>query len=274
MPTITVNNYEMYYEIDDFTDPWRSAEPLWIQHGFGRSLRFWYHWVPPLAGEYRVIRRDMRGHGQSADPGADYVWSVDDLLNDMKGFLDGLGIDKIHYIGESVGGILGVAFAVRWPERLKSLTLCASPTAIHPHIQEQFAVGHKDWYTALGTLGAAGWVKALMERGGGVAVGESGSPRLQWILQEWGKTRTHVLQGLCRLVPSVNITPFLPQVKVPTLVLAPESSPLTPLTEQVMIRDSIPGARIAVISGRGHEIYLDNAAGCIAALQTFLRSLQ
>src|SRR6476619_8028685 len=88
MPTVRANNYEMYYEIDDFTDPWKPAEPLWIQHGFGRSLRFWYHWVPSLAGQYRVIRRDMRGHGQSADPGANYVWSVDDLLNDMKGFLD------------------------------------------------------------------------------------------------------------------------------------------------------------------------------------------
>ncbi len=274
MPTVKANNYEMYYEINDFTDPWKSAEPLWIQHGFGRSLQFWYHWVPPLAGKYRVLRRDMRGHGQSADPGVNYVWSVDDLLNDMKGFLDALGIDKIHYVGESVGGILGIAFAVRWPERLKSLTLCATPTAIHPHIQERFAVGHKDWYTALGTLGPAGWVKALMEQGGGVAVGEAKSPRLEWILKEWGKTPTHVLQGLCRLVPSVNITPLLPQVKVPTLVLAPESSPLTPLTEQIMIRDSIPGARIAVIAGHGHEIYLDNAEGCIAALFSFLRSLK
>ena len=273
MPTVRANNYEMYYEIDDFTDPWKPAEPLWIQHGFGRSLRFWYHWVPSLAGQYRVIRRDMRGHGQSADPGANYVWSVDDLLNDMKGFLDALGIDKVHYVGESVGGILGIAFAVRWPERFKSLTLCASPTAIHSHIQEKFAVGHKDWYTALGALGPAGWVKALMEQGGGVAVGETKSSRLEWILKEWGKTPTHVLQGLCRLVPSVNITPLLPHVKVPTLVLAPETSPLTPLTEQIMIRDSIPGARISVIAGRGHEIYLDNADGCIAALLSFLRSL-
>ena len=106
-----------------------------------------------------------------------------------------------------------------------------------------------------------------------MAVGEAKSPRLEWILKEWGKTPTHVLQGLCRLVPSVNITPLLPQVKVPTLVLAPETSPLTPLTEQVMIRDSIPGARISVIAGRGHEIYLDNADGCIAALLSFLRSL-
>lgn len=76
MPTVRANNYEMHYEVDDFTDPWKSANTIWLQHGFGRSSRFWYHWVPPLAGHYRVLRRDMRGHGQSTDPGPDYIWSV------------------------------------------------------------------------------------------------------------------------------------------------------------------------------------------------------
>ena len=110
-----------------------------------------------------------------------------------------------------------------------------------------------------------------MERGGGLA--GTNPAHLDWVIKEWSKTPTHVLQGLCRLVPSVDITPLLPQVKVPTLVLAPARSPLTPLTEQVLIRDSIPGARIAVIEGRGHEIYVDDPEGCITALLKFLRSL-
>jgi pimeloyl-ACP methyl ester carboxylesterase len=97
------------------------------------------------------------------------VWSVDDLLNDMKGFLDALGLDRVRYVGESVGGILGVAFATLWPERFKSMTLCATPTAIRPPIQRMFAVGHENWETALGKLGPGGWVKALMEHGGGMA---------------------------------------------------------------------------------------------------------
>ena len=45
MPKVKANNYEMHYEVDNFTDPWKHAETLWIQHGFGRSSRFWYHWV-------------------------------------------------------------------------------------------------------------------------------------------------------------------------------------------------------------------------------------
>ena len=85
------------------------------------------------------------------------------MATDAAGFLDALGLDQVHYVGESVGGILGIAFATRWPERFKSMTLCSSPTAIRPPIQRLFAVGYEDWYTALGALGAGGWVKALME---------------------------------------------------------------------------------------------------------------
>jgi pimeloyl-ACP methyl ester carboxylesterase len=270
MPKVKANNYEMHYEVDDFTDPWKPAETIWIQHGFGRSSRFWYHWVPPLAAHYRVLRRDMRGHGQSADPGANYVWSVDDLLNDMKGFLDALGLDSVHYVGESLGGILGVAFAARWPDRFKTVTLCSTPPAISPPIQKMFALGYENWETALGKLGSGGWVKALIDRGGGFA--GTNPAHIEWIIGEWSKTPTHVLQGLCRMVPGVNITPLLSQVKVPTLVLAPARSPATPLSEQVMIRDSIPGARIAVVEGRSHEIYVDDPEACISALLKFLRS--
>ena len=61
MPQVTANNYTMSYQVDDFTDPWTTPETLWIQHGFGRNLNFWYHWIPLLAGQYRVLRRDMRG---------------------------------------------------------------------------------------------------------------------------------------------------------------------------------------------------------------------
>ena len=91
MPTVIANNYETHYELDDFTDPWvKDQETILIQHGLGRNARFWYHWVPLLARHYRVIRRDMRGHGQSADPGPHHGWSVDELLTDIKGFLDAL----------------------------------------------------------------------------------------------------------------------------------------------------------------------------------------
>src|SRR5713101_10014196 len=131
MPKITANNCEMYYELDDYTDPWlKDKDTIWLQHGVGRSSKFWYHWVPALARNYRVVRRDMRGHGLSSAPPPDHKWSLNELAEDMLAFMDGIGLEQVHYVGESIGGIIGVLFATRWPERLKSLTICNSPTTI------------------------------------------------------------------------------------------------------------------------------------------------
>ena len=274
MPNVIVNNYEMHYELDDFTDPWvKEKETIVIQHGLGRNARFWYHWVPLLARHYRVIRRDMRGHGRSADPGPNHAWSVEELLTDIKGFLDALHLDRVHFVGESIGGLQGIACAVRWPERFKSLTLCAGAIKIPPSVQRHFAVGYADWHTALGAFGAGGWAKALMEQGG-IAGGDVDPVRQEWIIKEWGRTPTHVMQGFSRMVPGADVTDLLPQIRVPTLLLAPARSSFTPLHEQVKVRDTIPGAQIAVIDGRGHEIYVDEPEACTTALLKFLRSLK
>ena len=271
MPTVSANNCEMYYEVDDFTDPWiTEKETVWLQHGVGRSTRFWYHWVPPLARNYRVIRRDMRGHGRSADPGSDHRWSLDELVTDMHDFMDALGLQQVHYVGESIGGILGVLFATRWPERLKSLTICNSPTTIRPAGTQALSGQHGGVKNALSSGGSKGWVQVLIEQ---KIISGKNPAHIEWVVNEWAKTPTHVLQGITRTLDGADTAPLLPQITVPTLVLAPANSPITPLTDQLSMRTDIPNAQIAIVEGPGHEIYVDRPEECLSALQSFLGSL-
>jgi hypothetical protein len=79
----------------------------------------------------------------------------------------------------------------------------------------------------------------------------------EWVLNEWAKTPTHVLQGITSTLDNTDTAPLLPRITVPTLILAPAHSPITPLTDQISMRTSIPNARIAVIEGPGHETYVD-----------------
>jgi pimeloyl-ACP methyl ester carboxylesterase len=271
MPKVTANNCEMYYEDDNYTDPWKTGiETVWFQHGVGRSTKFWYHWVPALAGQYRVLRRDMRGHGQSADPSPNHTWSIDELITDMRAFLDALGLQQVHYVGESIGGILGVAFAARWPERLKSLTICNSPTAIRAPAEKALSGQHGNVQRALATGGSRGWGRLLIEQ---KIISGKNPAHIEWVVNEWSKTPTHVLQGITRTLDGADTTPLLPQIKVPTFILAPARSPITPLADQLTMRTLIPNARIAVVEGPGHEIYVDEPEECINAFLKFLRSL-
>ena len=269
MPRLTVRGCSFHYELDDFTPPWQPAETIWIQHGYGRSSRFWRHWVTPFAGQYRVLRLDLRGHGQSDDPGPDFAWTVDGLLADMLGVMDGLGLEKVHYFGESLGGVLGLAFASRWPERLKSLATCSSPIAI-PAASTQAATGLASQATAFATLSIAEWTRSTI-RNRGVTV--LSPEHEEWVIHEWEKNRIHVLAGLAELIATVDLAPILPEVRVPTLLLSPTRSPLTSLSEQARMRAAIPNARMSTIEGSGHEIYVDRADECIAAYKAFLTGL-
>jgi pimeloyl-ACP methyl ester carboxylesterase len=120
---------------DNFTNPWLPHETILIQHGFGRHGAFWYHWIPLLSRRYRVIRRDLRGHGSSSYPQAaddKYEYSRDTILGELVDTLDQLGVKKVHFVGESTSGMLGEILAAKHAARLLSLTICSSPTYLSP----------------------------------------------------------------------------------------------------------------------------------------------
>ena len=107
---------DIHYTLDDYTDPWKNAPYLFLQHGFGRSGKFWYSWVPYLARWFKVVRPDARGLGQSpATFDLQRDFTVENCVNDLAAIVDHLGADAVHYCGESMGGILGMVLAATQP---------------------------------------------------------------------------------------------------------------------------------------------------------------
>ena len=119
---------ELFYRIDDFTDPWTEPETVLLHHGMAKNHKMWFGWVPVLARHYRVVRFDMRGMGQSTVPEPGYPWTIDNFAKDLLQVADRLELDKFHLIGETVGGSISMRFATLHQERLLSLTACTSPT--------------------------------------------------------------------------------------------------------------------------------------------------
>jgi pimeloyl-ACP methyl ester carboxylesterase len=264
---VEVGGYATHYEDDDFTPPWRPGETVVIQHGFGRNAKFWHHWVPALAGSYRVIRRDLRGHGGSGD-GGDLSWSFGGLVDDLNHFLDALELERVHLLGESTGGMLAVALAAAHPHRVASLILCSTPTTIAPAGQHFFAGHHATWQDALAHLGARGWAEWLYRQTGTSSVDDPA--QIAWAVDEIGRCSTKALIEYSRVISSTDITALLPEVQAPALVLAPTRSAATPMTEQHRIAELLPHAELIEIDGRGHECYVDKADECLAHVRRFL----
>jgi len=289
MPEITLNGYITYYEDDCFVEAWKGSQvdarlparqgesslgdqtprqTILIQHGFGRNSQFWRHWVPLLAGDYRVIRRDLCGHGGSTDPGAAYPWSFDSLVRDLGDFCDALKLDRVHLLGESTGGMLAVGLAAKHPKSLRSITLCATPVTINAASQKFFAAGHASWQAALLEMGSEGWARWLLSQPGTAPPGDR--ERTEWSIKQFGRSSPQSLAAYSRVISTTDITPLLPQVRVPALLLAPTRSAATTIAEQERIAASLWQSELVQIDGAGHEIYIDRAKECVAALRDFL----
>ncbi|PSK46580.1 Checkpoint protein rad17 [Elsinoe australis] len=260
--------------VDDFTDPWRPSETIVIQHGFARHAAFWYHWIPVLSRRYRVIRRDLRGHGYSSTPLDDgaYDYSVENICGEILDTLDQFGLKKVHFIGESTSGMLGEVLAAKHPDRLLSLTIISSPTHLPQPALDMFAFGHADWPTACRVLGSRGWGESLSKLPGTVSYPDAGY--IKWWTDQVAISSGEGLAGYAEFLSRLDSRPYLEEIRVPMLILAPANSVATKVEEQRTIQARVPGSELVVVNGKGHEIFTDGAEDCQRALLKFLDRLQ
>jgi 3-oxoadipate enol-lactonase len=243
----------LHYVIDDFTDPWRNAPYLILQHGYGRSGKFWYAWVPYLARFFRVVRPDLRGLGQSEIP-ADLETGlhVGAYVEDLCAIIDALGAGPVHYCGESLGGILGMVLAAEHPQKLRTLSLVAAPVIINEDTQKAFAFKHPSWQEALRKMGSRAWADAA---NGATRFPAGTDPGLlKWYADEMGGSNVEVLIRMSRIASGVDARPYLARIQTPTLGLYPEHAPVTIQTQEQALRKDIANLKIVHVPSSHHTI--------------------
>src|ERR1700694_3602236 len=116
--TVASGGETIYYEVTGADD----APAVVLTHGAGGSHAAWFQQVPPLADAgYRVVTWDSRGFGRSTF--ATGVLGMDAAVDDLVAIVEGIGGDRVHLVGQSMGGWWATAFALAQPQRLRSLTL-------------------------------------------------------------------------------------------------------------------------------------------------------
>lgn len=251
----------LHYVVDDYTDPWRNAPTIVLQHGFGRSHRFWYPWIPYLSRFYRVVRADLRGLGGSPvefDPAQGVT--IADYIGDLVDLIDHLGLDRVHYCGESFGGILGMVLAAEHPSRVRTLNLVSAPVSLHEKHQQTFAVGHASREDALRTMGARAWAAAT---NGTTRFPPGTDPRqLDWYADEMGRNDVEVMCALYRLLRNATAESFLPKIEAPVLGLYPESGPITSDEQVAALQRGIPHLQLVRLPTRFHSVLTLLPATC------------
>ena len=148
----------LFYEATSLVPPWRQAAGvIFMHHGVALDGDAWMDWQPTLlAAGYRIIRLDMRGFGRSEPTPAGYRWSLAGFFADMEAVLAAENVDAFHFVGESIGGLIGLAYAARRPERLRSAAVLSTPfNGRRVQVVDR-------WRATIAARGMAGWADELM----------------------------------------------------------------------------------------------------------------
>jgi 3-oxoadipate enol-lactonase len=216
--------------------------PLVLAGSLGSTLQMWQPQVEALAGEFRIIRIDHRGHGGSPVPPGPY--SIAALAADSLAVLDRLGLDQVAWCGLSLGGMVGMYLGSEAPQRLRSLTLCCTTS----HFPD--AGPWRERVAAVASTGTASIAGPVVSR---------------WFTPDWAaahpdaviacqemvaRTSDEGYAAACQAIEAWDHRSRLPQVSVPTLVIGGASDLSTPIEPHSRtLAEGIPGARLAIVDG-------------------------
>jgi len=269
MPMIQANDgTPLNYEVDDHTDPWERRPVLFLLHGNGRNAQFWYQWVPYLSRDFRIVRPDMRGLGKSifAD-GSAVDLSVESLIEDLVKVIGALGVHKVHFCGESMGGILGLLLAAQHPSLIKTLTLVSTPVFIEEEMKERYALGYASRIEAMEKLGIRKWVSETTKI---TRLPADENPGLyEWYVNEFSKGDPDLQVRMSGIVNQANVTDILEDVKVPVLGLYPGEGQITSKSQERLLRNSLSDFSMRKLPTNYHMVQLLFPAVCCEQLRDF-----
>ena len=253
MPTMSLSpGRDLFYQIDDFTDPWLAAETVILLHGNAESGEAWRAWIPHLGRRYRVVRPDLRGFGQSTAMPEDFPWTIDTLVDDLARLASHLGIASFHLVAAKIGGTIALEFAAAHPALLKSLTVLGAP----PAPKNTLASTVSQWVVQLRDQGVERWARQSMRA-------RLGSNAPEAMLEYWsvlmGRTSLSTQLGFMRMVPTIDLTADLHRIQCPTLVVTTTGSGLGSVADTETWRKLIPRSELLVIEGDSYHVAASNA---------------
>lgn len=262
LKTAKTNGVDTAYRFDGPARDSHGGRVVLMSNSLMSNHQMWDWTIPALADKYRVLRYDMRGHGKSGTTLPPY--NMAQLADDAVALLDALGLEKVHFVGLSMGGMIGQQLGARYGDRVHSLTLCNTASEMAPRTM---------WDDRLAMAKEKG-IAAMVE------------PTLQrWFTEPFRKDNPAVMArigamiravpaagyaGCARAISEMNLTHRLKEIKCPALVMAGAEDAGTPVAMTHEIHANLPGSELLIIPEASHLSNVEQPAAFNVALSAFL----
>lgn len=260
MPTLPVNGTELYYELHGPED----AEVLVLSNGVLMSTASWGLQTPVLAKHYRVLLYDCRGMWKSAHPKGPYTMELH--ADDLAALLDALHIETAHIAGISYGAEVGMAFALKYPPRVRTLFLASAVSGSDPVLRGFIGT----WAAAARSRDPQRLFEVSYMLNFSDAYIAANRPAIEAAAERYRLLDMDAVLELLDCFERLDITGELHCISARTLVLVGEEDILKPRKYSERIAGEIPGADLVVAPGAGHAICLEKPALFNAILLGFL----
>lgn len=264
MPMLERPEGALYYEVCDIVPPWVAPrETILFLNGLAIDADIWIAWLPKLVDRYRILRTDLRGFGRSFVPAEGTPWAMEQIARDVRDVMAAAGVERVHFVGESTGGIVGLHLAAHQPERLLTLTTVAAP-----HRGGSIG-GARTLRDDVGALGMDAWSQKLMALR--FPEGSLSEEAYRWFHDAQRRSAPQSCIALVDMLVQVDLTALLPGIRVPTLIIAPDGSPFVSVEAQLERLRALPASELHVVAGSRHGVAFSHGAECARVLRDFLR---
>ncbi|GAA1481359.1 3-oxoadipate enol-lactonase [Gordonia sinesedis] len=219
-----------------------------LSNSLGSDHRMWDAQVAAFEERFRVVRYDMRGHGASPVPAGPYT--IDDLAADVVALLDRLGVDRAHLVGLSLGGMVSLRVAARYPERVARLAVLCTAAYLPP------AGGWTDRAATVRREGSGAVADAVVERWFTTDYRAAHSDSLDHYRDMIAATPAEGYAACCEVIAAMDQRADLGAITAPTLAIAGADDPATPPPMLAEIADGVADGRLLVVP---HSAHLANA---------------
>jgi 3-oxoadipate enol-lactonase len=246
----SINGIRLNYQVEGPGE----APTVVLHHPLATNLTVWDELTAALAPRYRVVRFDARGHGQSEASPAPYTFPM--LTADAIGLMDHLKIARAHFLGLSMGGMVGQYLGLDHPQRFMSLILSSTSSRIPAEAQALWDERVKN----AREKGMASQVPTALQRWLAQSTRDSKPAVAARMTRYLETTSVEGYVGWCQAIRSLNMTDRLKGIRLPTRVIVGAEDPGTPPAAAEAIHREIAGSDLVVVPGVAHMLHVEEPA--------------